>query len=126
MMTRIHFDKEGRMSAKVSLHELQERLIELLDEIGKTDQAYVVQRNGKDWAVLVSARRWRRRTVGENLDALGSAYRLTRSKQARANQLLAAQEERRLTAPERRELQALLSECDAIMLRRAAALDRVL
>jgi PHD/YefM family antitoxin component YafN of YafNO toxin-antitoxin module len=114
------------MSAKVSLHQLQMRLAELLDKVDKNDQAYVVQRDGKDCAVIVSTRRWRRRTVGENLDALGSAYRLTRSKQARADQLLAAKEKSRLTAPQRRELQALLRECDAIMLRRAAALDRVL
>jgi prevent-host-death family protein len=114
------------MSAKVSLQQLQKQLVELLDDVNKTDQAYVVQREGKDCAVIVSARRWRRRIVGENLDALGSAYRLTRAKQARADQLLAAKEQRRLTTPQRRELQALLRECDAIMLRRAAALDRVL
>jgi prevent-host-death family protein len=114
------------MSARVSLHQLQLRLVELLDEVGKTDQAYVVQRDGKDCAVIVSARRWRRRLVGVNLDALGPAYRLARAKQARADQLLAAKEKRRITAPQRRELQALLRECDAIMLRRAAALDRVL
>ncbi len=45
------------MSTKVSLQQLQKRLVELLDEIGKTDQAYVVQRNGKDCAVHVDARR---------------------------------------------------------------------
>jgi prevent-host-death family protein len=45
------------MSVKVSLHQLQKRLLELLDEVDKTGQEYVVQRDGKDCAVIVSARR---------------------------------------------------------------------
>jgi antitoxin (DNA-binding transcriptional repressor) of toxin-antitoxin stability system len=113
------------MSVKVSFHQLQQRLPEVLDEIDKTGQEYVVQRDGKDCAVLISARRWRRRTVSESLDAFGSAYRLSRAKQARAERLLATKQERSLSVPERRELQALLRESDAILLRRAAAMDRL-
>ena len=61
---------------------------------------------------------------GQRLDKLGDAYRLSRSKQARAEELLDAKKERSLTVAERRELKDLLRECDEIMLRRAAALDK--
>jgi prevent-host-death family protein len=112
------------MGVKVSLHQLQTHLPELLDQVIKTGEEYVVQRDGKDCAVLVSARQWRRRTAGKHLDILGSAYRLPPADQARAEVLLAAKGQRSLTAAERRELNALLRKCDAIMLRRAQALDR--
>ncbi len=112
------------MSIKVSVHQLQDRLPELLDQIVKTGEEYVVQRDGKDCAVIVSAQQWRRRVVGQRLDGLGAAYRLSHPKQARAEQLLAVKQQRTLTAAERRELRTLLRECDEILLRRAAALDR--
>jgi antitoxin (DNA-binding transcriptional repressor) of toxin-antitoxin stability system len=111
------------MSSKVSVKELQERLLELLDQVVKTGEEYIVQCDGKDCAVIVNAQQWRRRTIGQRLDALGPPYRLAGAKQARMEKLLATRQRRSLTAPQRRELTALLRECDAIMLRRAAALD---
>ena len=84
-----------------------------------------MQRDGKDCAVLVSAQHWRRRTVAVRLDGLGPEYRLSREKQARAEMLLAKNKRRTLSPAERRELKALLEECDAVMLRRAEALDRM-
>ena len=113
------------MSARVSIHQLQDRLPELLDRVVKTGEEYVVQRNGKDCAVIVSARQWRRRNVALRLDALGPGFRLSRQKQARVEELLTAHQERPLDSGERQELNGLLRECDAIMLRRAAALERL-
>ena len=114
------------MSAKVSIHQLQDRLPELIDRVVKTGEEYVVRRNGKDCAVIVSARKWRRRHAAVQLDALGPAYRLSRPKQARVEELLTAKDRRSLTAAEGRELKSLLRDCDAVMLRRAAALERLL
>jgi len=111
------------MSNKVSMQQLQDRLPELLDQVIKTGEEYVVQRDGKDCAVIVNARHWRRRTVGQRLDALGAAYRLPGPKQTRVEKLLAMRIKRPLTLREQRELRALLRECDAIMARRSAALD---
>jgi hypothetical protein len=65
----------------------------------------------------------RRHEIGRQLDALGPDYRLAADKQARAEDLLSRKAA--LTGAERRELDALLEECDAIMLRRAEALDRI-
>jgi prevent-host-death family protein len=113
------------MSIKVSLRQFQDRLPELLDQVVNTGEEYVVQRNGKDYAVLVSARQWRRRTVPQHLDVLGPEYRLSRQKQARAEALLAKKKRRDLSQAERRELKTLLQECDAIMLRRAEALGGI-
>src|SRR4029453_11004948 len=88
-MTRI-----SRMSAKVSVHQLQDCLPELIDRVVKTGEECVVQRNGKDCAVIVSARKWRGRGIALQLDALGPAYRLARPKQARVEQLLEAKDKR--------------------------------
>jgi len=114
------------MTKKISLHELQTQLLELLDHVVETGDEYVIQRDGKDSAVIVSARQWRRRRVGQRLDRLGPAYRLDRAKHARTEELLAAKQQRPLSAAERRELKAVLQESEAILLRRAAALDRLL
>jgi prevent-host-death family protein len=113
------------MSLRVSLDQLQDRLPELLDRVVKNGEEYVVQRDGKDCAVLVSARQWRRRSAGQRLDALGPGYRLPRAEQARAEELLAARQQRPLTPAEGRELKALLRKCDGVLRRRAAALDRL-
>lgn len=113
------------MSVRVSLDQLQDRLPELLDQVVKNGQEYVVQRDGKDCAVLVNARQWRRRAAGQRLDALGLAYRLPRAGQARAEELLAAQQQRPLSPAERRELRALLRKCDGVLRRRAEALGRL-
>jgi prevent-host-death family protein len=113
------------MTVKVSVRQFQDRLPELLDQVVNTGEEYVVQRDGKDCAVLVSAQHWRRRTVAQRLDGLGPEYRLSREKQARAEALLAKNKRRTLSPAERRELKALLEEGDAVMLRRAEALDRM-
>jgi prevent-host-death family protein len=114
-----------KMTAKVTLNQLQDRLPELLDQVVKTGEEYVVQRNGKDYAVVVSARQWRRRNAALRLDLLGSKYRLSRPKQSRVEDLLEANQKRPLSQAEGRELEGLLRECDAIMLRRAQALERL-
>src|SRR5438477_4132211 len=103
------------MSSKVSVEDVRDRLPEMLDQVVKTGEEYVVQRDGKDCAVLVNVRQWRRRAVGQRLDALGPSFRLSRPKQARAEALIAATLQRSLTAPTRREHRALLKECDTIM-----------
>jgi antitoxin (DNA-binding transcriptional repressor) of toxin-antitoxin stability system len=108
---------------KVTVPQLQEQLSALLEHTVQSGEECIVQRQGKDYAVLVSARAWRQRTLGRQLDALGPAYRLAKEKQQRVEVLLIKQQERRLTSAERRELTDLLQECDAIMLRRVEALD---
>jgi len=113
------------MGIKVSLHQLKDRLAEFLDDAVTTGEECIVQRNGKDYAVIISAQEWRRRTVKQRLDALGPAYRLSKEKQSRAEELLASSKEGCLTSAERRELKALLRAGDAVLLRRAKALDRV-
>ena len=118
--------KRDPMSMKVTIHQLQEQLPDLLERTIQSGEECIVQRNGKDYAVIVSARTWRRRTVGRRLDALGPAYRLAAEKQTRAEELLAKNQEGQLTRAERRELDTLLRECEDIMLRRSAALDHLL
>ncbi len=91
----------------------------------EADDVCVIERNGQPYAVLVSIREWRRRTVGKRLDALGPQYRLSVLQQKRTEELLAQQSTRRLTRAEQRELQALLQASEAILLARAEALARV-
>jgi prevent-host-death family protein len=111
------------MSVKISLQQLHDQLSDLLDVAVETGEEYVVQRNGKDYAVIVSMQEWRRRTLGKRLDALGPTHRLSHDKQARAEELLAANEGGNLSSVERRELKTLLRECDAILTRRGKALE---
>jgi prevent-host-death family protein len=113
------------MTVKVSIHQARDRFCELLDAAVASGEEYVVQRNGKDYAVIISAQEWRRQMLSRRLDALGTAYRLPRAKQVRVEALLAQDKQKRLTAAERQELQDLLRECDAILARRAAALDQL-
>ncbi len=108
---------------KVTVHQLQEQLPALLEQTVQSGKECIVQRQGKDYAVLVSAQAWRQRTLGRRIDALGPAYRLAKRKQERVDTLLAARQERRLASVERRELKDFLQEYDDIMLHRAAALD---
>ena len=112
------------MSFKVPLRELEEQLPALLDLVARDGEECVVQRNGKDYAVIISVQEWRRRNVGRRLDALGANLRLDAVRQARAEHLLAVKSHRALTAAEQRELRSLLRESDAILRRHAAALDR--
>ena len=114
------------MSIKVSLQQAQDDLSILLEKIAATGEEFVVQRDGKDCAVIVSAKQWRRRRATERLDRLPSAQRLSSAKQARVELLLDAKKKRSLTAVERAELKSLLVESDDVMLRRAAALDTIL
>jgi prevent-host-death family protein len=131
------------MSIRVSIDQLQERLPELLNRAAESGEECIIQRDGKDYAVLVSARAWKRqrqvrmsavdapveaqerlrREVGQWLDAMGPEYRLSAEQQARMEELLARKQV--LSDTERAELEALLQEGEAIMLRRAAALDRI-
>jgi antitoxin (DNA-binding transcriptional repressor) of toxin-antitoxin stability system len=136
------------MSVRVPFHQLQEQLQELLDHTVQSGEECVVQRDGEDYAVIVSAREWRRqrsqesvvqpvarreaieqdriREIGRLLDALGSEYRLAQDKQERMEELLDKEKRAPLPPAERTELEALAAECDEIMLRRAQALPRVL
>jgi prevent-host-death family protein len=114
------------MSVKLTIRQLQRHLPEFLDRVVSIGEECVVQRNGKDYAVIVSAQAWRRRALVRRFDGLGPAYRLSRQKQQRAEELLTKDQQDRLTRAERRELDALLRECDAVMLRRARAMERVL
>jgi antitoxin (DNA-binding transcriptional repressor) of toxin-antitoxin stability system len=136
------------MSVRISVHQLQEQLPELLDRAVESGEEYIVERGGKEYAVVISARKGRQRylasgrvssapnglegqsdpdrrlrEIGAKLDALGPGYRLSPEKQARAEELLAKEGD--LDRTERRELRALLRESDAIMLRRAEALERI-
>jgi prevent-host-death family protein len=113
------------MSVKVTVRQLQDQLPDLLDRAVATGEECIVERNGKDYAVIVGARQWKRRTVGKRLDTLGTAYRLAPQKQARTEELLVKKRQGRLSRTQSRELNALLRECDAIMLRRADALERL-
>lgn len=95
----------------------------MLDRAVESDDPVVVQRQGKDDVVIVSARQWRRMAVGKRLDTLGPDFRLPVPKQKRAEELLAISKQARLSPVQRRELDALLRESDDIVLRRASALD---
>lgn len=106
------------MSVNVTVSQLQEHLPEILNRTIAVDDVCVIERNGENIAVIVSLRQWRR-TVGEQLDALGAGYRFATDKQQRTEELLAKE---RLTRAERRELDRLLDEADEILLRRAEAL----
>ena len=110
------------MSLKVSVKQLQKNLPEIINR-AVADDVCVVERNGENVAVIVSLRVWQqRRTVGEQLDALGAKYLLDEDKQQRTEKLLAKQ---RLTRAEEKELETLLEAADDILLRRAEALDRL-
>ncbi len=113
------------MSLKVNVRQLQEQLPEVLERTVEANDVCVIERNGQPYAVLVSIREWRRRTVGKRLDALGPQYRLSVIQQKRTEELLVQQNTRRLTRAEQRELQALLQASEAILLARAEALARV-
>ena len=110
------------MSVKVSMQQLQNQLPKLLDQVVKNGEEYIVQRDGKDCAIIVSTRQWRRRRRGSN-STISAPPTACPAPNRRTEQLLAARQQRSLTVAERRELTSLLRECDTIMLRRAAALE---
>src|SRR5947208_16506388 len=135
------------MSIKVSVRELQEQLPDLLHRAVESGEECVVERDGEDYAVIVSAAEWHRRAVaspdglrpariqgsdraerariGRQLDALGPDYRFPPSKQARLADLAESSKSGALGSDEREELESLLAEADTVMLRRAQALDRI-
>ena len=112
------------MSMRVTVSELREHLPDILDRAVKDDQPCMIERSGETYAVIVSARQWRRHTIGKQLDALGPEYRLAKEKQTRAEELLGESNHRRLPREERRELNALLRDAERVMLRRAEAMHR--
>lgn len=132
------------MSVRVSVDELHEQLPELLRRAAEGGEACIVQQDGKDYAVLIGVDAWertneddrvsmpptaggsraeRRREIGRVLDAMGPEYRFPAAQQARVEELLEHKDG--LSDTEREELDALLEEADAVMLRRAEALDRL-
>jgi len=108
---------------KVTVSQLQEQLLALLEHTVQSGEECIVQRQGKDYAVVVSAQAWRQRVLGRRLDALGLKDQLASGQQARMEALLAKRQDRRLTSTEGQELTDLLQEGDDIMLRRAEALN---
>jgi prevent-host-death family protein len=101
------------MSVRITVHQLQEQLPELLSRAVESGEAYIIERDGEEYAVLVSAREWRQRNpesdrndsppdgaqdeddqerhlrgIAAKLDALGPEYHLSPEKQARAEALL--------------------------------------
>ena len=113
------------MSVKVSVRQGQEQFAELMQQAVETGEACVIQQDGRDYAVIVGVREWKRRSLGRSLDALGPAYRLTKEQQLRTEELLVQKQQRRLTRIEQRELNSLLHESEEVLLRRTAALDRL-
>lgn len=113
------------MSLRVNVSQLQKQLPELLDQTVQTNDPCLIERNGQPYAVLVSIHEWRRQTVGKKLDALGPSYRLSKTQQKRIEELLVQKQTRPLTRAEQQELKKLLEESDAVMLRRAQALERI-
>src|SRR4051794_14573706 len=107
------------MSVRVTLRQLQEQLPDLLERAVERGEPCVVERNGEDYAVIVSAREWGQRieadrdadrpsawareqdeqlrTIGSALDAQGPDYRLGPEKQSRAEALLAKKDHSPLT-----------------------------
>ncbi len=113
------------MSVKVTIRQGQEQFTELMQRAVDTGEACVIQQDGRDYAVIVGMREWKRRQNGSHLDTLGPAYRLTKEQQQRTEELLVQKHQRRLTRIEQRELDALLHESEEVLLRRTAALDRL-
>lgn len=113
------------MSIRVNVSQLLEQLPELLDRAVQDGEVCLIERNGEPYAVIASAREWRRQTIGNSLDALGPQYRLTKEQQRRVEELLAGSNKGQLTRAERRELNALLRTSEEVMLLRAEAIDQV-
>ncbi len=113
------------MSIHATVRQVKERFEDYLVKAVEEGEPCVVQRNGKNYAVLVSHDEWERREFGRQLDALGEGYRVSLECQKRAEELLAEQGRRELTAEERRELRQLGKEFDKVMLRRSKAMERL-
>jgi prevent-host-death family protein len=130
------------MSVTISFEELQQQLSDLLSRAARGDEEYIIERDGEEYVVILSARQWRSQpgvvaahqpasgldqrnglaAVSRRVDHLGPEYRLAAEKQARTEELLAR--DGQLTPAERSELDDLVREADEILLRRARALDQ--
>ncbi len=86
------------MSVKVTVRQVQEQFAELRQRAVETGDAGFGQQDGRDYAVIVGVREWKRRRIGTNLNSLGPAYRLTKVHQHRAEELLAGSSRPRLHA----------------------------
>src|SRR5437763_13096269 len=113
------------MSVTIPFEELQKRLADLLNSAAEGDEEYIVERDGKEYVVIVGARRWRSQPAGtaaspsaskldqraevnaisRRVDQLEPGYRLAAGKQARVEELLAR--DGQLTPAERSELDEL-------------------
>ena len=112
------------MSVRVSLRKLEQQLPALLERVAKDGEECVVQRNGKDYAVIIGVQQWRRRTVGRRLDALSRAA--ARPGQAGAGGASACgQGEPASDRGRAARAGALLRESEAILRRRSAALNQL-
>lgn len=110
------------MSVRIAIKELQESLPDVVDRAAQGDEEFIIERNGRECAVLVSAQAWRRRTIGQRMDKRGKSFRVSSDRQARAEKLLSKGKEQLSTA-EQNELDSILAEADDVMLRRSKALD---
>lgn len=111
------------MSVRTSVRQFRERMDEYLAKAVEEDEPCVLQRNGKNYAVVVSHDEWEMNELGRHLDALGPEYRVSPESQRRAEELLDRQSRRPLTKTERKELDRILKESDQVLLRRAQALE---
>lgn len=113
------------MSVQASSRDVKARFEDYLTKVVEEGEPCVVQREGKNYAVLVSHDEWERREFGRHLDGMGDEYRVPPEIQRRAAELLTAQGQRRLNADERREVQQLRKVFDRVMLRRSQAMEQL-
>ena len=113
------------MSVRATVRQFRDRLDEYLSKAVEEGEPCVVQRNGKNYAVVVGHDDWEMIELGRRLDSLGPEYRVAPDSQRSAEELLAEQSQRRLTTQERRELNRILKESDQVLLRRAQALEQL-
>ena len=111
------------MSVRATVRQFRERMEEYLAKAVEEDEPCVLQRNGKNYAVVMSHEEWEMIELGRHLDAFGPEYRVSPESQRRAEELLDQQGRRPLTKTERRELARILKESDQVLLRRAQALE---
>lgn len=107
---------------RVTVRQLREHLPDILDRAVKDDQPCIIERGGETYAVIVSARQWRRHTIGKQLDRAWA--RVSAGKRETGTSRRAAGREQAPSAHERRELNSLLRDSERVMLRRAEAMDR--
>src|SRR5438128_2337284 len=120
------------MSITISFEQLQQQLPDLLSRAAQGEEQYIIERDGEECVVILSARHWRSlpgveaatgpaarldqpprlADASQRLDHLGPGYRLASEKQARTEELLAR--DGQLTPAERSELHDLLREAEEI------------